>query len=65
MGAENPSLTFNCESGRLSRENISKQVFGLRDELHQHLAEVSTDSAWTFSDSDLIIKLECLSDLFE
>jgi hypothetical protein len=65
MGSENPSLMFNCESGRLSRENASKQVFGLRDELHQHLAEASTDSAWTFSDSDFIIKLECLSDLLE
>ena len=65
MGADFTSLLFYCESRWLSRGNVLKRVFELRMELLQYLTRENHPSAQLFSNTDFLLKLAYLTDIFE
>jgi hypothetical protein len=65
MGADFTSLLFYCESRWLSPGNVLERVFELREELFQYLIRENNASALMFSNTDFLLKLAYLTDIFE
>ncbi|KAL4148669.1 hypothetical protein QTP88_002841 [Uroleucon formosanum] len=65
MGAEHTTLLFYCNSRWLSKGNVLSRVFELRQELYSYLNEESYNNSKMFVDSDFVIKLVYLCDIFE
>lgn len=65
MGAEHISLLYYSNSRWLSRGNVLKRVYELRNELHCYLVQEKHLSSEKFVDSDFVCKLAYLCDIFE
>jgi len=66
MGAEHTTLLFYCNSSRrLSKGNVLSRVFELRQELYSYLNGEGYNNSKMFVDSDFVIKLAYLCDIFE
>lgn len=65
MGAEHTALLFYCNSRWLSKGNVLIRVFELRQELYTYLSEEGHNDFNKFIDSDFVIKLAYLCDIFE
>lgn len=65
MGAEHTALLFYCNSRWLSKGNVLVRVFELRQELYTYLSEEGHNDFNKFIDSDFVIKLAYLCDIFE
>ncbi|KAL4107763.1 hypothetical protein QTP88_018055 [Uroleucon formosanum] len=65
MGAEHTTLLFYCNSRRLSKGNVLSKVFELRQELYSYLNGDGYNNSKMFVDSDFVIKLAYLCDIFE
>lgn len=65
MGAEHTTLLFYCNSRWLSKGNVLVRVFELRQELYTYLSEEGHNDFNKFIDSDFVIKLAYLCDIFE
>jgi hypothetical protein len=65
MGAEHKILLFYCNSRWLSKGNVLSRVFELRQELYSYLNEEGYNYSEMFVDSDFVIKLAYLCDIFE
>lgn len=65
MGAAHTALLFYCNSRWLSKDNVLVRVFELRQELNSYLSEEGHNNSKHFIDSDFVIKLTYLWDIFE
>ncbi|CAN7992093.1 unnamed protein product [Ixodes hexagonus] len=65
IGAEHKALLFYCGSRLLSRGNVVKRVFDLRQELAFFLHEEKHPYAHEFDDERFLMVLTYLSDIFE
>lgn len=64
MGAEHTSLIYYCNSRWLSKGNILVRVYELRNEFYMYLHTESHNDAQNFINSEFIIKLAYLCDIF-
>lgn len=65
LGAVHTSLLYYCNSRWLSRGDVLSRVYELRNELHEYLLIESHSCAEKFKDTDFLIKLAYLCDIFE
>jgi hypothetical protein len=65
MGTEHTSLLFYCNSRWLSKGNVLSRVFKLRQEFYSYLNGEGYNNSEMFFDSDFVIKLAYLCDIFE
>lgn len=64
MGAEHTSLIYYCNARWLSKGNVLARVFELRNEFYMYLHTESHNDAQNFINSEFIIKLAYLCDIF-
>ncbi|XP_067120061.1 zinc finger BED domain-containing protein 5-like [Centruroides vittatus] len=65
MGAEYTSLLYYCHSRWLSRGGVLSRTFQLRQEIYAFLEEEKHEYAKHFVETDFLIKLAYLCDIFE
>ncbi|XP_023211413.1 zinc finger BED domain-containing protein 5-like, partial [Centruroides sculpturatus] len=65
LGAEHTSLLYYCNSCWLSRGNVLSRIYELKHELYTYLLIESHRDAEKFKDTDFLIKLAYLCDIFE
>lgn len=65
MVAKYTVLLFYCNSRWLSKVNILVQVFEFKQELYTYLSETGCNYSNKFINSDFVIKLSYLCDIFE
>jgi hypothetical protein len=65
MGAVYTTLLFYCNSRWLSKGNVLSRVFELRQELYSYLNGERYNNSEMFVDSNFVIKLAYLCDIFE
>lgn len=65
MGAEHSSLLYYCSSRWLSRGNVLKRTFELRQEIFIFLEEEGHKDAENFQNADFLVKMAYLCDIFE
>ena len=65
MGAEHTALLYYCNSRWLSRGNVVFWVFALHEELSTFLQQECHEYAKYFTETDFLLKLAYLCDLFE
>lgn len=64
LGAEHTNLIYYCNSRWLSRGNVLARVYELRNEFYTYLQRESHEDAQNFNNTDFIIKLAYLCDIF-
>lgn len=64
MGAEHTSLLFYSGTRWLSRGNVLSRIFELRQELYSYPEEENYVSAKCFLDTDFLLKVAYLCDIF-
>lgn len=65
LGAEHTSLIYYCNSRWLSRGNVLARVHELRNEFYTYLQSESHNDAQNFINTEFIIKLAYLCDIFQ
>jgi hypothetical protein len=65
MGAEHTILLFYSNSRWVSKGNVLSRVFELRQELYSYSNGEGYNNSEMFVDSDFVIKLAYLCDIFE
>lgn len=65
LGAAHTSLIYYCNSRWLSRGNVLARVHELRNEIYTYLQRESNDEAHNFNNTEFLIKLAYLCDIFQ
>lgn len=65
LGAEHTSLIYYCNSRWLSKGNVLARVYELRNEIYTYLQTESHNDAQNFINTEFIIKLAYLCDIFK
>ncbi|CAK1599033.1 unnamed protein product [Parnassius mnemosyne] len=65
MGAKHTSLIYYCNSRWLSKCNVLARVYELRNEFYTYLQTESHNDAQNFINTEFIIKLAYLCDIFQ
>lgn len=64
MGSEHTALLFHTEARWLSRGNVLNRIFELRNEVFMFLRDCNKPSAELFCDTEFLLKLAYLADIF-